>query len=55
MGTPKQSSSNILKLPLKCEIKVNADGVIHGCQNRDLDHRIAQFYDPTSPKRLESH
>ena len=27
----------------------------HGCQNRDLDRRIARFYDPTSPKRLESH
>ena len=27
----------------------------HGCQNHDLDRRIARFYDPTSPKRLESH
>ena len=27
----------------------------HGCQNRDLDRKIARFYDPTSPKRLESH
>ena len=27
----------------------------HGCQNRDLDRRIARFYDPTSPKHLESH
>ena len=27
----------------------------HGCQNRDLDRRIARFYDPISPKYLESH
>jgi len=26
----------------------------HVCQNCDLDHRIAQFYDLTSPKSLES-
>ena len=30
-------------------------GLRHGCQNHDLDCRIARFYDPTSPKRLESH
>ena len=27
----------------------------HGCQNHNLDRRIARFYDHTSPKRLESH
>ena len=27
----------------------NNDGCSHGCQNRDLNRRIAQFYDPTSP------
>ena len=27
----------------------------HGCQNRDLDRRIAQFYNLTSSKHLESH
>ena len=30
-------------------------GEVHGCQNCDLDRRIAQFYDPTSPKHLGSH
>ena len=28
---------------------------MHGCQNRDLNCRITQFYNPTSPKHLESH
>jgi len=27
-------------------------GYWRGCQNRDLDCRIARFYDPTSPKHL---
>ena len=27
----------------------------HGCQNRDLDRKIARFYDPTSPKCLKLH
>ena len=27
----------------------------HGCQNCDLDHRIVQSYDLTSPKCLGSH
>ena len=27
----------------------------HDCQNRDLDGRIARFFDPTSSKPLESH
>ena len=27
----------------------------HGRQNLNLDRRIAQFYDFTSPKRLGSH
>ena len=27
----------------------------YDCQNRDLDRRIARFYDPTSPKHLGSH
>ena len=27
----------------------------HGCQNDNLDRRITQFYDPTSPKHLGSH
>ena len=26
----------------------------YGCQNRDPDRKIAQFYDPTSPKSLKS-
>ena len=30
-------------------------GYSHGCQNHDLDHRFARFYDPISPKRLGSH
>ena len=33
----------------------NYNGENHGCQNRNLDRRIARFYDPTSPKRLDSH
>ena len=27
----------------------------HDCQNHDLNHKIARFYDFTSLKRLESH
>ena len=28
---------------------------MHGCQNCDLNCKITLFYDPTSPKCLESH
>ena len=31
------------------------DHNIHGCQNRDLNRRIARFYNLTSPKYLGSH
>ena len=59
-----KKSLHFLNLKLKKEIEktINVlglgwddDGWFYGCQNRDLDHRIARFYNPTLPKCLESH
>ena len=43
----------IFEILRKYKLCLNASK--HGCQNRDLDRKIARFYDLTSLKRLESH